>query len=75
MVEVTYDIFITYEESDKEWVNMVKNMLQSKSKELRIYTELQKFDKHKIWQDNVFKIMACSKKYVLVHVPENRVLQ
>jgi hypothetical protein len=53
---LTGDLLGNNEESDKEWVNMVTNMLQSKSKELRIYTEIQKFDKHKIWQDNVFKI-------------------
>lgn len=67
--EIKYDLFITYEEGDKELATMVTKVFQAKNKDLRIYTELQKFDKNKTWQDSVFKIMSCCQKIVAILTP------
>jgi 16S rRNA C1402 (ribose-2'-O) methylase RsmI len=61
-LEVAYDVFVTYEASDKNLAAMVTKKLKSKNKDLSIYTELLKFEENIIWQDDVSKIMASSNR-------------
>ncbi|VDH98627.1 Hypothetical predicted protein [Mytilus galloprovincialis] len=67
--ELTYDIYITYEQRDQNWVSMVTKALHARDKNLKLYTEVQKFDEEKIWQDNVFKTMSCSRKVIAILTP------
>ncbi|CAG2185236.1 unnamed protein product [Mytilus edulis] len=67
--ELTYDIYITYEQRDQNWVSMVTKALHARDKNLKLYTEIQKFDEEKIWQDNVFKTMSCSRKVIAILTP------
>ncbi|XP_069116423.1 uncharacterized protein [Argopecten irradians] len=67
MNQQSFDIFIMFQDNDKPWCNKIEKTLKKKKADIKICSDVQKFDEDEVWQDKIFqKMVTCVKIIVLL---------
>ena len=61
-LELKYDVYLSYHESDEERVKEVQALLEKERGDIKIFAERQEINEEEAWQEGIFKIMVvCAK--------------
>ncbi|KAL5007943.1 hypothetical protein ScPMuIL_013524 [Solemya velum] len=64
-----YDVYISFNDEDETWVNMIKSKMSVIKSDVSIFAEKRDFDKDKVWQDDIFKIMITCRRVIALLTP------
>ena len=54
-----------HDPADKDHVNQIEKTFQAEKKGVKIYKDIPHFDKDKVWQDDLYRKMVTSERFVL----------
>ena len=61
-LELRYDVYLSYHESDEEKVKGVQALLEKERGDIKIFAERQEINEEEAWQEGIFKVMViCAK--------------
>lgn len=60
----SFDVYITYNPVDQQYMQKIKDNLEKKKTDIKLYTATKHFNQEKVWQDDIFKIMVACKRLV-----------
>ncbi|XP_053381055.1 uncharacterized protein LOC123529545 [Mercenaria mercenaria] len=64
-----FDVFVMFNPKDQVYMQKVKQNLEEKKTDIKLYVNNTHFNKNKVWQDGIFKIMVACKRVVAILSP------